>query len=96
MNYARVEFSSEVFLKYDISREAFQDGNPSGFSGKPEGVLEALRKHSVGQTIWGAVKFLDGDRYIAVTRSVNTHNYNDPKGGCKSSPVLIPQSIPYI
>ena len=35
----------------------------------------------VGQTIWGAVKFLDGDRYIAVTKSVNTYGYNDPKGG---------------
>lgn len=44
-------------------------------------VSSVASRHSVGETIWGAVKFLDGDSYIAVTKSVNTYDYNDPKGG---------------
>ena len=39
---------------------------------KPEEIIESLRKHSLAQTLWGDVKFIDGNRYIAVTKSLHT------------------------
>lgn len=79
--YANSAEGQNLISRFISCQQAYESGKPAEAPGKPEGILEALRRHSVGQTIWGAVKFLDGDRYITVTKSVNTYDYNDPKGG---------------
>lgn len=79
--YADSAEGQNLIMRFINCQQAYEKGKPAEAPGKPEGILEALRRHSVGQTIWGAVKFLDRDRYIAVTKSVNTYGYNDPKGG---------------
>lgn len=53
--------------------EAYQSGNPGAAPGKPAALLDALKRHSVGQSAWGDIKLLDGGRLIAVTK--------DPVGG---------------
>lgn len=45
--------------------------------GKAEELIESLRKHSLAQTLWGDVKFIEGNRYIAVTKSQNTTAESD-------------------
>lgn len=79
--YADSSEGQDLIMRFINCQQAYENGKPADAPGKPEGILEALRKHSVGQTIWGAVKYLDGDRYFAVTKSVNTNDGNDPKGG---------------
>lgn len=79
--YANSSEGQDLIMRFVSCQQAYESGTPSAAPGKPEGILEALRRHSVGETIWGAVEFLDGDRYVAVTKSVNANDYNDPKGG---------------
>lgn len=79
--YANSSEGQDLIMRFVNCQTAYLNGTPSAAPGKPEGILEALRRHSVGETIWGAVKILDGDRYFAVTKSVNTNDGNDPKGG---------------
>lgn len=66
------------FLK---CQEAYQLGRPGDAPGKPEALLEALRRHSIGQKIWGDARFIDGDRYIAVTTTVKPVMENAPLRG---------------
>lgn len=79
--YADSAEGQDLIMRFVNCMQAYESGQPTAAPGKPEGILEALRRHSVGQSLYGGVKFLDGDRYIAVTKSVNTYDYNDPKGG---------------
>lgn len=53
-------------------REAYLAQNADTISYKPDGIMESLRQHSLGKTLWGDAKFIDGNRYIAVTKSLNT------------------------
>ncbi len=79
--YANSTDGQNLISRFIRCQQAYENGKPAEAPGKPQAILEALRRHSVGHTIWGAVKFLDGDRYIAVTKSVNIYDNNDPKGG---------------
>lgn len=79
--YANSSDGQDLIMRFVNCQMAYENGNPAAAPGKPEGILEALRRHSLGRTLYGGVKFLDGDRYIAVTKSANTYDYNDPKGG---------------
>lgn len=80
-DYADSAEGQDLIMRFYNCQRAYESGKPAEAPGKPEGILAALRRHSVGQELFGGVMFLDGDRYIAVTRSLNTHDQNDPKGG---------------
>lgn len=79
--YADSAEGQELIIRFVNCQMAYEGGNPAEAPGKPEVIIEEVRRHSLGGTLWGAVKFLDGDRYIAVTKSVNNVDQNDPKGG---------------
>lgn len=72
--YANSSEGQDLIMRFVNCQTAYLNGRPSDAPEKPEGIIEALRKHSVGQSLYGGVKFLDGDRYIAVTKTLLTSN----------------------
>lgn len=64
--YANSSDGQDLIMRFVNCQMAYENGNPAAAPGKPEGILEALRRHSLGQTPYGGVKFPDektGERF---------------------------------
>lgn len=81
MAYVNSPEGQALLGRMEKCQEAYEMGNPSAAPGKPGVLLEVLRNHSLAGTLWGEVRFLDGDRYIAVTKTLKTSGSADPAGG---------------